>query len=331
MLNPVPVAVTGFPEPAPHLSEEARRYFREMFSRAERDAMQLPAAEDIAGWRQRNRDELRRRAPMNAALLERYAADLQAIRLGGVPVNDIRPARGAIAGKALIYIHGGGFVSGAAHDALDSTLPLADETGLRILSIDYTIAPEADHALIGEQVLAVLAALYAQGLAPGDIGIYGDSAGAAIAVSAMLRARARGLPLPAGLVLWSPWADLTLSGDTYLTLADAEPFYASSALLTIAARCYAGDSALTDPLVSVLFADYAPGFPPTLIQCGTRELLLSDAVRLHRRMLDGNVDVELQLYDGLWHVFQFKPVDSPEALLARQRTGRFLLQRLGVA
>jgi len=331
MLNPAPIPAHGFPEPAPHLSEEARRYFRETFSRMERDAEQLPATDDTGAFQRRNTDEMRRREPMNAALLERYAPEMQAIRLGGVPVSDIRPARGAIPGKVLIYTHGGGFVAGAAHDALDSTLPLAEETGLRILSVDYTNAPEGDHALIGEQVLAVLAALYAEGFGPGDVGVYGDSAGAAIAASAMLRARARGLPLPAGLVLWSPWADLTRSGDSYLTLADAEPFYASDVLLATAARCYAGDSALTDPLVSILYADYAPGWLPTLIQCGTRELLLSDSVRLHRRMLDGSAVAELELYDGMWHVFQFKPIDSPEAARARGRTGHFLLQRLGVA
>ena len=330
MLNPAPIAATGFPEPASHLSKEALRYFREVFSRQERDAMQFPAVEDIAGWQRRNREEMGKRESMNAALLERYGAELQPIRMGGVPVADIRPARGAIPGKALLYVHGGGFVGGAAYDALDSTLPLAEETGLRILSVDYTPAPEADHALIGEQVLAVLAALYAQGFSPGDVGIYGDSAGATIAASAMLRARLRGLPLPAALVLWSPWADLTCSGDSYRTLIDAEPFYKES-FLAIGARCYTGESTPDDPLVSILFADYAPGYLPTLIQCGTRELLLSDAVRLHRRMQDSGVEAELDIHDGLWHVFQFKPIDSPEAIQARKRTGEFLLRRLGVA
>ncbi|NGY03281.1 alpha/beta hydrolase fold domain-containing protein [Solimonas terrae] len=296
----------------------------------ERDALRAPAASDTDAWRRRNRQELRKREAMNMALLERYRPDIRQMHLGGVAVTDIRPARGAVAGKLLLYTHGGGFVGGAAHDALDSTLPLAEETGLRILSVDYTLAPEADHARIGEQVLAVLAALYADGFAPGDIGIYGDSAGAAIAASAMLRARARAMPLPAGLVLWSPWADLSCSGDSYRTLHDAEPFYTSDDFLGATARCYAGSSALTDPLVSVLFADYHAGYLPTLIQCGTRELLLSDAVRLQRRMLDAGVDARLEIHDGLWHVFQFKPVESPEAVAARRSTGKFLLQRLGV-
>lgn len=337
LLTPIPVAAsvplseTGFPEPAPHLSAVARRYFLETFVRAERDAMQIPAMDDLDAWRRRNAEELRNREPMNAALQVRFAPDIRSIRLGGVGVTDIRPSRGALPGKVLLYTHGGGFVSGAAHDALDSTLPIAEETGLRILSIDYTPAPHVDHAFIGGQVLAVLEALYAEGFAPSDIGVYGDSAGATIMASAMLRARARGLPLPAGMVLWSPWADLTCSGDTYRTLADAEPFYAHDGLLSAAARCYAGRTDLADPLVSVLFADYAPGYLPTLIQCGTREVLLSDSVRLHRRMLDGGAQVELDLYDGLWHVFQFKPIDSPEAAVARGRTGRFLLRQLGVA
>ena len=328
---PAPSSVPGFPEPAPHLSEEARRFFRQTFSRAERDAMRMPALGDVDAWRRRNEEELCKREPGNAALLARYPVDVRPTRLGGVPVTDIRRRRGTIAGKVLLYTHGGGFVAGAAYDALDSTLPLADETGLRIVSVDYTLAPVADHAVIGEQVVSVLAALYAEGYAPGDIGLYGDSAGATIAASAMLRARDRGLPLPAGVVLWSPWTDLTCSGDSYRTLADAEPFFASTTFLDQVARCYAGASTLVDPLVSVLYADYAPGFPPTLIQCGTRELLFSDSVRLHRRMLEGGVDVELDIHDGLWHVFQYKPVESPEAAVARARTGKFFLRRLGIA
>ncbi|HEY1076911.1 MAG TPA: alpha/beta hydrolase fold domain-containing protein [Fontimonas sp.] len=330
MLSLAPLAC-GFPEPAPHLSNEARRYFQETFSLAERDALRLPAPGDVEAWRQRNREEMRKREPMNRLLLARYGAQLAQISIGGVRVSDIRPARGALAGKTLIYVHGGGFVAGAAHDALDSTLPLAEESGLRILSVDYTLAPAGDHRTIGEQVLAVLRGLYAQGMAPADIGVYGDSAGASIAAAAMLVARARAVPLPSALVLWSPWADLTCSGDSYRTLLDAEPFYSPAMMLDTTARCYAGTSALDDPLVSVLFADYRPGYLPTLIQCGTRELLLSDAVRLHRRMLDANVDVQLDLYDGLWHVFQFKPIDTPEAALARRRTAHFLLKRLGVA
>ncbi|HKY93381.1 MAG TPA: alpha/beta hydrolase [Nevskiaceae bacterium] len=320
----------GFPEPAPHLSDAARRYFHEAFSRAERDAMRLPPLGDVAAWSRRNGEELRKREAGNAALRARYPVDAQPARLGGIGVTDLRPRRGAMAGKVLLYTHGGGFVGGASHDALDSTLPLCHETGLRIVSIDYTLAPAADHAAIGHQVLAVLAALYAQGLSPADVGMYGDSAGATIAASAMLRARDRGLPLPAGLVLWSPWADLGCSGDAYRTLVDAEPFYATDFLERVA-RCYAGTSALWDPLVSVLNADYTAGYPPTLIQCGTRELLLSDAVRLHRRMRDAGVEAELDLYDGLWHVFQFKPIDTPEAALARARTGHFLRRRLGLS
>jgi acetyl esterase/lipase len=322
--------MTGFPDPATHLSKEARQYFHATFSRTERDALRLPESNDVKQWQQRNLQEMQKREPMNARLLARYGSDVQSIQLGGVTVSDIRPARGAIAGKTLIYIHGGGFVGGAAHDALDSTLPLADETGLRILSIDYTLVPEADHLLIGNQILAVLTALYAQGFAASDIAVYGDSAGATIAASAMLRARASGIALPAGLVLWSPWADLTCSGDTHRTLSDAEPFYTSGEFLGTVAQRYAGNSDIADPLVSVLFADYTQGYLPTLIQCGTRELLLSDAVRLHRRMRDSGVDVEIDIYDGMWHVFQFKPIDSPEAVLARKRTGDFFLRRLGV-
>lgn len=322
---------TGFSDPAPHLSKVAKRYFFDNFSKDQRDGLNLPAPDDFTAWKVRSEAELTARIPMNEALLSEFPATLKPDTLGHVRVTMITPNSIAPTDKRIVYVHGGGFVGGASHDALDSTLPLAHEIGLPIISIDYTLAPHARHDQITDEVVSVLAALYKARANPTDICIYGDSAGATIAGAAMLKAAARDVPLPAALVLWSPWTDLACTGDSYETLKDAEPFYGRKTFLKTAAQCYAGDTNVADPAVSILYADYSADFLPTLIQCGTREMLLSDSVRLHKQMLNQGATVTLDLYDGLWHVFQFKPIDGAEAQAARTRTVNFFRKHLGIA
>jgi acetyl esterase/lipase len=261
-------------------------------------------------------------------LRARYDADLQECRINGVPVVDIRPKGWTDEGKVVVYTHGGGYVGGIASDALDSTLPLATEGSYRIISVSYQLAPHARFPQVTDESCAVLEGLLDAGFGLDDIAILGDSAGGGLAAATALKLRDRGRGLVAALVLWSPWTDLTGSGDSYFTLADAEPFYRYDSLLAAARDCYVGDGNPRHPYASPLFADFSQGFPATLIQVGTRELLLSDAVRLNRALSDAGQYVELDVYEGMWHVFQFKPIDIPEALAARKKSIRFLDQKL---
>jgi len=306
------------------ISQEAREYFTSEFSPEIRDGHTYPEAHDAAGWRQYNSTELVKRASFNQALRRRYEPTLIESTLGGVPVLDIRPRAWSENGKVVVYTHGGGYVGGIASDALDSALPLADESRLRIISISYTLAPHANFQQITDETTAVVRDLVGRGYRNQDIAIWGDSAGGGLAAATALKFRDLGLGLLSGVVLWSPWADLTGSGDTYLTLAEVEPFFRFDVFLRRAALAYAGAENPAHPFASPVFGDFARGYPPTLIQAGTRELLLSDSVRLYRGLDAAGIRVTLDLYEGMWHVFQFKPIDSPESRRARRKTCEFL-------
>jgi acetyl esterase/lipase len=310
------------------ISREARQYFEREFSAELRDSLAYPEVHDLAGWREYNRVELERRAAYNEELRQRYEPTLIESSFAGVPVLDIRPRAWADNGKVILYTHGGGYVGGVATDALDSVLPLAEESRLRVISVSYTLAPHATFQQITDETTAVARALLNAGYRARDIAILGDSAGGGLAAATALKFRDQGHGLLGAVALWSPWADLTGSGDTYLTLADVEPFFRFDVLLRRAALAYAGAENLAHPYASPVFADFAPGYPPTLIQAGTRELLLSDSVRLYRKLDAVGIDVKLDLYEGMWHVFQFKPIDSPEARRARQKTCEFLWAHL---
>jgi acetyl esterase/lipase len=305
------------------ISQEAQEYFTSEFSPEIRDGHAYPEANDAAGWREYNKTELVKRAPFNQALRRRYEPTLIESTLGGVPVLDVRPRGWSENGKVVVYTHGGGYVGGIASDALDSVLPLADECRLRIISVSYTLAPHANFQQITDETTAVVRDVVSRGYRNQDVAIWGDSAGGGLAAATALKFRDQGLGLLSGVVLWSPWADLTGSGDTYLTLAEVEPFFRFDVFLRRAALAYAGAENPAHPFASPVFGDFAQGYPPTLIQAGTRELLLSDSVRLYRKLDAAGIPVTLDLYEGMWHVFQFKPIDSPESQRARRKTCEF--------
>jgi monoterpene epsilon-lactone hydrolase len=326
-MRPDPQHRNGF-FAATSISPEARAYFIAQFSKAERDRMQVPQVDDLPGWRQYNDTALRERIPENEKLLRRYSPVLRELILNGVEVLDIRPPDWREDRKIVLYTHGGGYVGGTAADAMDSTLPLAIESGLRVLSINYTLAPHAKFREVTDEPVRVIEALLHAGHTMSDIAMYGDSAGAGLAAAVALKARDRGLGLLAALVLWSPWVDLTLSGETCTTLAHEEPFYRTDALLATAAAAYAEEKDRRHPYASPLFADFSAGYPATLIQVGTRELLLSDSVRLFQALETAGQSAKLDVYEGMWHVFQFKPIDIPEARNARLKTAAYLKRHL---
>ncbi len=141
-----------------------------------------------------------------------------------------------------------------------------------------------------------------------DVILTGDSAGGNLALSLTLRLKQEGRLLPRGLVLMSPWTDLTSSGESFEGKAEVDPVLDSDYIDRMVSA-YAGGQDLKQPLISPLFGEFA-GFPPTYIQVGENEILLSDAVRLHQAFVDANVSVKMDVYPGMWHVFQMSPVKA---------------------
>jgi acetyl esterase/lipase len=247
--------------------------------------------------------------------------------LGGRPALEFEPA-GALARGRLLYLHGGGYVVGSpgTHEGLVGEL--ARRTGLRATSVDYRLAPEHTFPAAVDDGLAAYRALLAEGIAPQDLVVAGDSAGGGLSIATLLAAREAGLPQPAAAALFSPWTDLTLTGESMHSKEEADPIFVGADLRAYA-DLYVGADDRAQPLASPLFADLS-GLPPLLVQVGANEVLLDDAVRLAGRAGAADVEVTLEIGPGLPHVFQHHYGRLDEADAALDRAARFLTARLGV-
>ncbi len=291
----------------------------------------LPGPNDVAAWRARRNfipaDLKEILKPIGETLRERYHPIVEKNTLGGVPVVDIRPPGWKENGKILIYTHGGGYVTGSSDFGLGGWV--TEKTGLRIISIGYTLAPESKWDHTTDQVIAVFSALQEEGYTLKNMAILGDSAGGGLAAGAVLKMRDKGLGMPAAVVLWSPWADITESGDTYVTLKSADPILNYADGLKGAADAYADPKDQKNPYVSPVYGDYSKGFPPTLIQGGTKEIFLSDFIRQYRAIDTAGGTAVLDIYEGMPHVFQAMLFGSPEAEQSMVKMTKFLRIYLG--
>jgi acetyl esterase/lipase len=252
-------------------------------------------------------------------------------KIEGIPVLSIKPKGWKDTGKVLVHLHGGAYTLYSAHSRLPSSVPAAHATGLRVISVDYTVAPAGKWQKVTDEVLAVLAGLKKKGHKLGNIALYGESAGGALAAGSVLKMRDRGAKMPAAVVLWSPWADITNRGDSAITMSSFDPLYRYEKHLKHAADAYAAAKDQRHPYVSPVYGDYTKGFPPTLIQGGTRELFLSHFVRLYRAIDDAGGTAVLDLHDGMPHIFQTRPelARAPETRAALKKMAAFLKRHLG--
>ena len=157
--------------------------------------------------------------------------------------------------------------------------------------------------------------------------MYGDSAGGGLAAGSVLKMLDEGVGMPAALVLWSPWTDLTRVGDTFFTLGEADPLIPND-LWKNSAGAYANPSDQKNPYVSPAYGNFSNGFPPTLIQGGTKEMLLSDFVRLYQALDQAGNPVKLDIYEGMPHVFQTFLQNTTESNIAISKTSDFLKEHL---
>ena len=269
----------------------------------------------------------KRMIPASNAIVAKLGVGLTDDRLGGVPVVRVRPANYRPNGRTLIYLHGGGYTRFSAHSRLGPPALVAAASGDEVISIDYTVAPRGNWETVTDEVLAVWKALLAKGTAPARIGMFGDSAGGGIAAGSVLKMRDQRLPLPGALYLMSPSIDLTQQGDSYLTIATLDPVL-DPLSSSWGAEAYANPRDQKHPYVSAVYGDYSKPFPPTLIQGGTREMLLSNFVREYQAIRSGGHVAVLDLYEGMPHVFQASVPNTPEARTAIARAAAFFREYL---
>ena len=287
-----------------------------------------PAPDDLAGWVRAQQAIDAPMLPVTEEALKLFAGRVFDGKIGDVAVVEVHPANARPAHGTIVYIHGGAYTLFSARARLTSVLPVVERTGTLVIAVDYTLAPKARWPVALDQVVSVVQGLYREGRGP--VALYGDSAGGALAAAATLRMRDLGLRLPEALVLWSPWSDIDAVGDSYATLAETDMSYRYDRHLVNAALAYVDRDQFRNPLVSPVYADFASGFPPTLIQGGTREIFLSNFVRLYRALVDAKLPAVLDLYEGMPHAFQAYPAQagSPESCAALDTTAAFLTNHL---
>ncbi len=276
----------------------------------------------VEDW-DRQREALdKRMTPASNALVAKLGASTRDDQIGGVPVVRIFPANYKPNGFTLIYLHGGGYTRFSAHSRLGLPALVAAATGDEVISVDYTVAPRGDWKIVTDQVLSVWRALLAKGAVPTSVGVFGDSAGGGLTAGSVLKMRDEGLPLPGALYMMSPASDLTDTGDSFRTLSAIDPVLDLNSSRWNA-DAYADPKDQKNPYVSPVYGDYAKAFPPTLIQGGTREMLLSNFVRQYQVIRGGGHEAVLDLYEGMPHVFQGSIPNTPEARAAIARAAAF--------
>jgi acetyl esterase/lipase len=244
-----------------------------------------------------------------------------AAELGGVPTAEVT-VDGIEPRHVVLYFHAGVYVMGEASLTADLASQVGRRTQAKVISVDYRLAPEHPYPAAVDDALAAYEALLESGVAPVDIVITGESAGGGLAVATMVNARDHGLPLPAAAFLMSPYADLTLAGTTMDTKGEVDPLLGREALQAAVTAYVAGQDAALG-LISPIFADLS-GLPPLVIQAGTHEVLLDDAIRLAQQAATAEVEVILDITPGVPHVFQAYHPILDEGAAALDRAGALL-------
>jgi acetyl esterase/lipase len=245
----------------------------------------------------------------------------ETVTVGGVSGIEVT-IEGADSQNVILYFHGGVYVIGSAAASVPLISDLARRSGTRAVTLDYRLAPEHPYPAAVEDARKAYEGLLDEGYSPERVALAGESAGGGLAVALLITLQERGVPLPSSAFLMSPYADLTLSGDSLATKAPLDLTLTPESLsLRVADYVASADPAA--PLISPVFADLS-GLPPLLIQSGSHEILLSDSLRLTEHAALADVEVSLDVVPGVPHVFQGFAALLDEAAVALQRASAFL-------
>lgn len=227
--------------------------------------------------------------------------DMDGVRGEWVSVNRAHMRR-----YVILYCHGGGYSTGSCLYGRTLTSKLAAAASIDVLGFDYRLAPEHPYPAALEDAMKAWDYLMLLGYGARDVILAGDSAGGNLALVLALKLKAEGRFLPRGLVLMSPWTDLTASGRSYRTKAEVDPVLDAEYIDRMTKAYIPEGENLENPLISPLFGDFE-GFPPVYIQVGENEILLSDAMELHKKLQKAGVPAKIDRFKGMWHVFQMSP------------------------
>lgn len=231
--------------------------------------------------------------------------DYHPFRIDDIEAEWIRPEQPHSDKYIILYCHGGGYITGCMKYSRTITSRLASTTSMDVLAFDYSLAPEKPYPAALEDALKVWDYLMHLGYGSREVFIAGDSAGGNLALALTLKIINSHRRPPRGVLLLSPWTDMTCSGKSYTTRRDLDPILTED-YIRDALSAYVGNADPHDIYCSPVFADYT-GFPPTYIQVGNNEILLNDSLSVYKLMRKAGVNVKLSIYNGMWHVFQMSP------------------------
>ncbi len=321
----LPMVVDRFSVPAT-VSPEAATQLSKLYARlAHAPKRERPKTQE--DWDRANAQLGAIAAPISTATADALHVTRTEDRLGGVPVLRVRPANYKPGGPIILYLHGGAHTFLSAATSLSIPALMSTASGHEVISIDYTLAPRADWHIVTDQVVAVWKAVLASGVKAESVGMMGDSAGGGLTAGSVLKMRDGHLPLPGALYLISAGTDISGAGDTYTTLAAADPIL-STETTSWSAEAYAAVADQKNPYVSPVYGDYTQAFPPTLLQVGTREHLLSSSVREYQAIRSGGHEAVLDVYEGMPHVFLSLIPQAPETKIAIKRATDFFASHL---
>jgi acetyl esterase/lipase len=229
----------------------------------------------------------------------------------------------------MFYLHGGGFTSGSCRTHRDLAARLSLVCGLPVLVVDYRLAPENPFPAGLEDAVKVYRWMIHKGTLPDHIIVGGDSSGGGLVMSMLGTLHAAGDPLPTAGVLMSPWLDLALTGESLHSRAALDPLVSQEGLRACI-KDYVGDRDPQNPLISPLFADLH-GLPPLLVQVGDHEVLLSDSESLCRRAKAVGVEITLEVWPEMWHVWHAFAAQVPEAQAAIDRIGEYVRRQFNLS
>jgi len=282
----------------------------------------MPTPDNHEAWRRMQEGVAQHYLAALAGQAERLRANVETCNIDGAIVHVATPVNTTSNDFVYIDLHGGALVFGGGEACRIGAGMQADLHGIRCYSVDYRLPPDHPYPAALDDCMAIYRHVLKH-YAANNIVIGGRSAGGNLAAATVLRARDEGLSLPAALVLLSPQLDLTESGDSFQVNHGVDVVLPNS--LMPSNLLYAGGACLSDPYLSPLFADFTVGFPPTFLQSGTRDLFLSNAVRMHRALRRAQIPVEL-------HVFEAMPhggfMGSPEDTELSAEVVRFVRDRL---
>ena len=261
------------------------------------------------------------------ALREKLGVSMRHTVMAGVPVFIFEPKNFTDDGRVLLNLHGGGYVLGPGEAGTQEAVLMAGIGGFRVVYADYRMAPDFPYPAAVDDAVAVYREILKTTPAR-SIGVFGTSTGGAMTLILGLRARAEGLPLPGALAAGTPWAQMNKKGDTYFTNEGVDNVLVSyDGWLAGAAKLYTGNHDMEDPFLSPVNGD-VHGFPPTLLTSGTRDLFLSNTVRMHLKLREAGVPADLIVFEGLSHAQYHMDEDMPEARFHFEELGRFFRKHL---